>query len=67
MYIDDVKVILLMIANKRILVAEEYLELAKHLLNNNLQYRSVISRAYYAMYHAARAAVYIQMRLDVSK
>jgi len=56
-----------MIANKRILVAEEYLELAKHLLNNNLQYRSVISRAYYAMYHAARAAVYIQMRLDVSK
>ncbi|MFQ6057080.1 MAG: HEPN domain-containing protein [Methanosarcinales archaeon] len=46
-------------------VAEDYLKVAKQLLHQDMHDRSVISRAYYGMYHAVRAAVYIRMRLDV--
>ncbi|MFQ6120553.1 MAG: HEPN domain-containing protein, partial [Methanosarcinales archaeon] len=53
------------LALNRIEVAEDYYSIAKHLLDNDLHYRSIISRAYYGMYHAARAVVYLKMRLDV--
>ena len=29
--------------------------------------RLIINRSYYSMYHAARAAVYVQLQLDVEK
>ncbi|MFQ6073187.1 MAG: HEPN domain-containing protein [Methanosarcinales archaeon] len=63
--LDKVKSMVQEIADKRMKFAEQYLNIAKMLLDNDLHYQSVISRAYYGMYHAARAAVYVQMRLDV--
>ncbi|MFQ6055793.1 MAG: HEPN domain-containing protein [Methanosarcinales archaeon] len=65
--LDGAKTVLKEIALKRLEVAESHLEVAKILLEKDLHYRSIISRAYYCMYHAARAAVYIQLRLDVQK
>ncbi|MFQ6062890.1 MAG: hypothetical protein ACE5J9_06915 [Methanosarcinales archaeon] len=47
--------------------AEYWFNLAKTLLSNNTSVRNVIGRAYYGMYHAARAAVYIHKRLDVTE
>ncbi|MFQ6063595.1 MAG: hypothetical protein ACE5J9_10540 [Methanosarcinales archaeon] len=63
--IEDVKAVVQDLANTRMTVAEEYLLAAKILLENNIHDRSVISRAYYGMYHAVRAVVYIKMRLDI--
>ncbi|HID28211.1 MAG TPA: hypothetical protein EYP22_10450 [Methanosarcinales archaeon] len=37
------------LAKKRMSVAKEYFELAKQLLENNMQSRSIISRAYYGI------------------
>ncbi|MFQ6055510.1 MAG: HEPN domain-containing protein [Methanosarcinales archaeon] len=45
-------------------MVKQYLNMAKMLLDNDLHYQSIISRAYYKL-NAVRAAVYIQMRLDV--
>ncbi|MFQ6071690.1 MAG: HEPN domain-containing protein [Methanosarcinales archaeon] len=64
---QSLKAIVHDIANTRIEVAEEYYNAAKMLLENNIHDRSVISRAYYSMYHAARTVVYIKMRLDVQE
>ncbi|MFQ6072663.1 MAG: HEPN domain-containing protein [Methanosarcinales archaeon] len=63
--IEDVKAVVQDLANTRMTVAEEYFEAAKILLENNIHDRSVISRAYYGMYHAVRAVIYIRARLDV--
>ncbi|MFQ6062943.1 MAG: hypothetical protein ACE5J9_07185, partial [Methanosarcinales archaeon] len=62
---QSLKTVVQDLANTRMDVAVEYLLAAKQLLENNIHDRSVISRAYYGMYHAARAAVYVRMRLDV--
>ncbi|MBQ1118597.1 HEPN domain-containing protein [Streptomyces sp. B15] len=47
----------------RLLLAGEHLRAGDHLLFS-AQYRSAISRHYYAMYHAARAIVYAENRGD---
>ncbi|MFQ6072469.1 MAG: hypothetical protein ACE5KT_07205 [Methanosarcinales archaeon] len=67
MDINDAKVAIKEVAIKRMDFAEYWLNLAKTLLDNNTSVRNVLGRAYYGMYHAARAAVYIQMRLDVTE
>lgn len=64
---EKLKVKLQDLANKRMAYSEKYLNVAKTLLDNNIDYQSVINRAYYSMYHAAHAAVYIQMRLNVTE
>ncbi|MFF3754827.1 HEPN domain-containing protein [Streptomyces sp. NPDC002018] len=47
----------------RLLLAGEHLRAGDHLLFS-AQYRSAISRHYYAMYHAARAIVFAENRGD---
>ncbi|MFC4562708.1 HEPN domain-containing protein [Nocardiopsis mangrovi] len=47
----------------RLLLAGEHLRSGDYLLRH-LQYRSAISRHYYAMYHAARAIVFAENRGD---
>ncbi|WP_158687660.1 HEPN domain-containing protein [Streptomyces sp. AA1529] len=47
----------------RLLLAGEHLRAGDHLLFAT-QYRSAISRHYYAMYHSARAIVYAESRGD---
>ena len=47
----------------RLLLAGEHLRSGDHLLLSS-QYRSAISRHYYAMYHAARAIVFAENRGD---
>ncbi|MFQ6063560.1 MAG: hypothetical protein ACE5J9_10365 [Methanosarcinales archaeon] len=63
--IKEVKRIVKEIANERLEFAKHYLDFAKSLLYKDMQYRNIISRSYYSMYHSARAAVFVQMHLDV--
>ncbi|MFQ6118809.1 MAG: HEPN domain-containing protein [Methanosarcinales archaeon] len=65
--LDGVKTAMKEIANTRIAFAEDNLKIAKDLLRVNPTSRLIINRAYYCMYHSARAAVYVQMQLDVEK
>ena len=51
------------VVTDRLLLAGEHLRSGDHLLLGT-QYRSAISRHYYAMYHAARAIVFAENRGD---
>jgi uncharacterized protein (UPF0332 family) len=55
------------IAESGLVLAEENLSVAEKLLETGLSNRTVIHKSYYSMYHAARSAVYVQMKLDVKK
>nr|QNO44537.1 hypothetical protein CBGFFKFA_00003 [Methanosarcinales archaeon ANME-2c ERB4]QNO49664.1 hypothetical protein FBMMOPGC_00011 [Methanosarcinales archaeon ANME-2c ERB4]QNO50103.1 hypothetical protein GDOAKEED_00007 [Methanosarcinales archaeon ANME-2c ERB4] len=55
------------IAESGLVLAEENLVVAEKLLKTGLSNRTVIRKSYYSMYHAARSAVYVRMRLDVKK
>ncbi|MFQ6062132.1 MAG: hypothetical protein ACE5J9_03025 [Methanosarcinales archaeon] len=65
MDITDVKNIVKDIANERMLFSKQYLDFANALLDRDIQYKNIVSRSYYSMYHSARAAVFVQMHLDV--
>ena len=65
--LDKVKTAMKEIANTRLAYAEEILDKAKHLKSLDPTDKFIINRAYYCMYHATRAAVYVQLQLDVEK
>lgn len=65
--LDDVKVAMKDVANFRIAFAEKMLWKAKRLVADDPTDQLIVNRSYYCMYHAARAAVYVQMQLDVTK
>lgn len=57
--------VLLAVSSDRYRLASQFLLSARKALKANPpQYRSAISRAYYAMYHSARAVVYVENRGD---
>jgi len=55
------------VAESGLALAEDNLSVAEKLLETGLSNRTVIHKSYYSMYHAARSAVYLQMRLDVKE
>ena len=55
------------IAESGLVFAEDNLPVAEKLLETGLSNRTVIYKSYYSMHHAARSAVYVQMRIDVTK
>ncbi|MFQ6054828.1 MAG: hypothetical protein ACE5KT_03715 [Methanosarcinales archaeon] len=65
--LDKVKTAMKEIANTRLAYAQEILDKAKQLKSLDPTDRLIINRAYYCMYHSARAAVYVQLQLDVEK
>ncbi|MFJ8711366.1 HEPN domain-containing protein [Streptomyces anulatus] len=62
-YPFPVNQLLQQVVTDRLLLAGEHLRSGDHLLLG-MQYRSAISRHYYAMYHAARAVVFAENRGD---
>jgi uncharacterized protein (UPF0332 family) len=55
------------IAESGLVLAEENLVVAEKLLKTGLSNRTAIHKSYHSIYHAARSAVYVRMRLDVMK
>ncbi|MFQ6063441.1 MAG: hypothetical protein ACE5J9_09760, partial [Methanosarcinales archaeon] len=65
--LDRVKTAMKEIANARLEFAEELLDKAKQFKALDPTDKFIINRSYYCMYHSARAAVYVQLQLDVEK
>ncbi|MFQ6072443.1 MAG: HEPN domain-containing protein [Methanosarcinales archaeon] len=65
--LDRVKTAMKEIANTRLAFAQEIWDKAKQLKALDPTDGLIINRSYYCMYHAARAAVYVRLQLDVEK